>query len=303
MDSNLLSLYYVFSVVASSKSISAASEELYVSQPAVSKNIKKLENLLNTTLLVRSPHGISLTMEGQELYNHLTKAFDTIALGENTLKHINNLGIGHISIGVSSTLCKYLLLPKISTFIKKYPHIQISIKSQSSADTLKALKSGDIDFGIVAGNTERFESIPLDQLTDVFVATPEYVSNLIARDNINESMILNNANLILLNKDNITRQYIEQYLNKWKISTTNAIELNSMELIIDFAKTGLGVAATIKRFVETELNNNELVLINTPGSIKKREVTIVYPHASTLSDTAKKLIYHITEQNKAPISL
>ena len=121
MDQNL-SQYKIFYEVARTGNISRAARELYISQPAVSKSIKKLEESLGVSLIKRSSKGITLTNEGNILYRYLHSAFETISAGEDTLRHIHELGIGHIRIGVSSTLCKHILLPcqrfsyRISTY-------------------------------------------------------------------------------------------------------------------------------------------------------------------------------------------
>lgn len=106
-----LSSYYVFYIAAKTGNISAASKELYISQPAVSKSITKLEANLNTKLLIRSSRGVTLTREGEILYERLKEAFHSIELGEEQLRFENKMEVEHLTIGVSTTLCKYVLLP------------------------------------------------------------------------------------------------------------------------------------------------------------------------------------------------
>ena len=116
MNQNLSS-YYVFYMVVNKGNISAASKELFISQPAVSKSVTKLENSLNTKLLVRGSRGVTLTNEGRILYERLQEAFHAIELGEEQLLYESSLGVGHLSIGVSTTLCKYMLLPYLQAFV------------------------------------------------------------------------------------------------------------------------------------------------------------------------------------------
>ena len=66
------------------------------------------------------------------------------------MMHMKELGVGHLKIGVSSTLCKYILLPYLNRFLKAYPHIKITIESQSTIHTLKQLEKGTLDIGLVA---------------------------------------------------------------------------------------------------------------------------------------------------------
>ena len=127
MEQNL-NLYHIFVTVARCKNISGAARALYISQPAISKAISRLEQNLNTTLFLRSSRGVKLTEAGEILYRQVESAFLAINQGEQQLKKMQELGIGHLSIGASSTLCKYVLLPYLRTFTEENPHIQIGQK-------------------------------------------------------------------------------------------------------------------------------------------------------------------------------
>ena len=110
MNQNL-SAYRIFYTVANAGNISKAAKELYISQPAISKSIQKLEDGIGCKLFLRSSRGVTLTEEGELLYSYVKNAFETLTLGEEKLHRSIELGVGHLKIGVSSTLCKYLLLP------------------------------------------------------------------------------------------------------------------------------------------------------------------------------------------------
>ena len=100
------------------------SKGLYISQPAISKAISKLEDSLGLSLFTRSSRGVQLTSEGEILFEHTREAFDALDRGEQELKRIQEFDIGHLRIGVSNTLCKYILLPYLKTFIDQYPHMK-----------------------------------------------------------------------------------------------------------------------------------------------------------------------------------
>ena len=120
MEQNL-SQYKIFYEVAKAGNISKAAKELYISQPAISKAISKLEDSLGLSLFTRSSRGVQLTSEGEILFEHTREAFDALDRGEQELKRIQEFDIGHLRIGVSNTLCKYILLPYLKTFIDQYP--------------------------------------------------------------------------------------------------------------------------------------------------------------------------------------
>lgn len=148
MEQNLSS-YRIFYVVAEKGNISKAAKELYISQPAISKSIQKLEDNLGIRLFDRSSRGVTLTLEGELLYTYVKSAFETLTLGEDRLRRSIALGIGNLSIGASSTLCKYVLLPYLKEFIRQYPHINISIACHSTNHTLKLLEEDKLDIGLI----------------------------------------------------------------------------------------------------------------------------------------------------------
>ena len=202
MDQNL-SLYKVFYTVANTGNISKAAAELFISQPAISKSIRKLEQSLDVTLFSRNSRGVQLTEEGEVLYDYVQRAFYALQTGEAQLKKINDLGIGHLHIGVSTTLCKYMLLPYLKEFIAQHPHIRITIECQSTYHTLQLLRENKIDLGLI-GKPERYHHIHFDSLgeiEDIFVATQSYLDNLSLRTN-NREDILKSATLMLLDKEN-----------------------------------------------------------------------------------------------------
>ena len=145
-----LSQYRIFFEVAKAGSISKAAKLLYISQPAISKSIIRLEENLEIALFVRTSKGVSLTPEGQIFYEYLQSAFSAIEAGENHLTKIKQFNIGKITIGTINTLCKYILLPYLNNFVKENPHTMISIFTQSSDQTSFLLSENKIDIGLVA---------------------------------------------------------------------------------------------------------------------------------------------------------
>ena len=272
-----LSSYWIFYTVANAGNISKAAKELYISQPAISKSIQKLEESLNCKLFSRSSRGVILTDEGNLLYDHVKEAFETLSLGEDKLKRSIDLGVGHIQIGVSSTLCKYILLPYLSEFIHRNPHISISINCQSTNETLRLLDDNKIDIGLI-GKPESLKGLIFDHLSDIediFVATPEYLDNLAERG-VEKDEVLEQATLMLLDKNNVTRRYIDDYFQENLINVSDTINISDMGLLIDFAKIGVGVACVIKSFVSRELEKGKLEEIPLEIAIPKREVGFAY---------------------------
>lgn len=291
MNQNLSS-YRIFYTVANTGNISKAAKELYISQPAISKSIQKLEESVGCKLFSRSSRGVVLTDEGKLLYEHVSEAFETLTLGEEKLKRSIELGVGHLKIGVSYTLCKYLLLPYLKEFIRQNPHISISISCQSTNDTLKLLEDNKIDIGLI-GKPENMKNIHFDfleEIEDIFVAAKDYLRNLKARG-IQKDHILQSSTLMLLDKNNMTRQYIDDYLQENQIVIKDSIDISNMDLLIDFARIGVGVACVIKNFVREDLENGTLVEIPLGFPIHKREVGFAYKTTTKPSKSLAEFIH------------
>ena len=114
-----LELYKVFYYVAKNESITRAANELAISQPAISKSIKTLENQINTSLFVRKRDGVTLTEAGETIYKKIKEAIDLIDSAENDLKVLTNMESGTINIGASKTIIHEYLMPYIKSFHKK----------------------------------------------------------------------------------------------------------------------------------------------------------------------------------------
>lgn len=295
-----LSQYKIFYTVAREGNISKAANLLYISQPAISKAIRKLETALNTTLFFRGSRGVALTEEGQLLYQHVETAFNALSSGEEQLKQISELGMGHLRIGVSTTLCKYILLPYLKGFIARYPHICISIECQSTNHTLQLLHERRIDIGLV-GRSDQIKNLEfhsLGEIEDVFVATRNYLENLKLRTADQDGDLFRFATLMLLDKENMTRQYIDEFLTENRIEPNSLLEITTMDLLIEFAKIGLGIACVIKDFVKTELAEGILTEIPLAYPIKRREIGFAYLDARQQNHALKTFIDFSFSQNR-----
>lgn len=289
MEQNL-SQYRIFYAVAKAGNISKAAKELYISQPAISKSISKLEDSLNTTLFTRNSRGVQLTEEGQVLFEHTQAAFEELNIGEQELKRIREFNLGHIRIGVSNTLCRFIMVTYLKGFIEKYPHIKITIESQSTTHTLTMLEQQRIDIGLVAEpkSQKNLVFLPVMDIEDIFVATPSYLENLRLREGA-EADLFQVGNIMLLDKNNITRNYIDDYMTLSHIAANNLLEVTTMDLLIEFARIGLGIGCVIREFVKEDLESGRLVQIKLDTPIHKRTIGFAY-HANRTSKALETFI-------------
>lgn len=301
MEQNLSS-YWIFYTVANTQNISKAAGKLYISQPAVSKSVQKLEETLGCRLFSRSSRGVQLTEEGSIVYESVRTAFETLASGEEKLKQFRELGVGHLRIGASTTLCKYVLLPYLRTFIHQHPHIRISISCQPTNETLRMLEANQIDIGLIGGPADmkqmHFDFV--EEIEDIFVSTEEYIHNLSLRG-VASDKIFENSTLMLLDQKNLSRQYIDQYFMLHQINVSDIIEVSNMDLLIDFAKIGVGVACVIKRFVEKELADGTLIELSLANPVPTREIGFVFSDHRAQSQAVETFIdFYRKEQRSLP---
>ena len=280
MEQNL-SQYKIFYEVAKAGNISRAAKELYISQPAISKSISKLEDSLGLSLFTRSSRGVQLTCEGEVLFEHVREAFEALDRGEQELKRIQEFDIGHLRIGVSNTLCKYILLPYLKTFVDQYPHMRVTIESQATAQTLARLEQQKIDLGLVAEPSLKKELsfIPVMDIQDIFVATPAYLENLYLREG-RDTSLFETGNIMLLDTSNMTRRYVDEYMAQNNIYPRQIMEVTTMDLLIEFAKIGLGIGCVIKELVQKELESGVLTEIPLDIPIHRRTIGFAYHPAN-----------------------
>ena len=178
-------LYRIFYTVANNGNITKAAEELNISQPAISKSIKNLEEQLGGSLFVRTKRGVILTEEGKEFYNYIKHAIEYISNAENKFTQLINLESGCIKIGISTTLTKEFLLPYLEEFHKLYPKIDIQIVTNLTSDLFPKLRNGLIDIIILnlSGNDygNDIEITKCKKITDCFVVNESY-KDLIDRE-------------------------------------------------------------------------------------------------------------------------
>ena len=296
MNSENLNLYYIFYTTAINGNISNAAKKLYISQPAVSKAISKLENNLEVSLFTRNSRGVKLTQEGEILFEQLKNAFRSIEKGEDDLKKSLEFGMGRLSIGVSTTLCKYVLLPTLPGFLNANPYVKLSISCQSTNKTLVALENEELDLGLV-GEPEKQNGCrfyPIREIQDIFVTTKQYLNQLSLQNEstitTNKNISLENVTLLLLDKDNITRQYVDKYLLDANINPSSILEVSTMDLLIEFAKAGLGVACVIADFVEKELADGSLIPFPMSKEIPKRKIGFACKNSTNPTSSMQKFM-------------
>lgn len=282
-----LELYKSFFEVAKTKSMTKAANELLISQPAISKAIKTLENQLDVTLFNRSKKGLELTREGELLYARVKPAIELINNVENEITQFKKLEIGVINIGVSSVLTKCLLLDTLSTFKLKYPNIDINIINGLTSDLILKLNQGKLDFVIYNESNldeKNVDSKFLTSLNYVFFYNSQYYEEI----KINNLEDLNNYQLILQNEQSNTRKYLDKYTNN-KLDAN--MEVVSQDLICYLVNNGLGIGFAFEKMVD--IINPKLKKIRLK-EIPQTNVFIALNKGIVPSFATKTFLKHLT---------
>ena len=265
-----LELYRVFKEVAETGNISLAAKNLYISQSAVSQSVKQLETALQARLFARSPRGVSLTWEGQMLYQYVRSALGLLATGEDKLSQAQQLLLGTLTIGASDTVTSFFLTPFLETFHRQHPGIRLKIVSGRSAKVLSMLKSGAVDIAFASSPSEPGLSTWSCFAThSVFVAGSGYDCDF---DHVYTRQEIADFPLILLERKASSRVFLEQYFLQSGITLTPEIELSSRSLLVSLAKIGLGVAGVTLEFVQDALLSGDIRLLKTDFTIPSRSV-------------------------------
>ena len=284
-------LYRIFYVVANNGNITKASEELNISQPAISKSIKNLEDQLGGALFTRTKRGVILTEEGKEFYKYIKQAIEYINNAESKFTDLINLETGCIKIGISTTLTKNFLLPYLEKFNRLYPKINIQIDTNLTFNLIPKLRNGLVDIVILNVTDNDYdkdiEIVKCKKVTDCFVVNDKY------KDLLNKEISIKDLNkypLILQSKKSNTRIFLDDFTRKYNVTLKPNIELASYNLVVEFSKIGLGIGYVTKDYIKDELKNNKLYELKTKEKIPSRYIGFALSKNNIPNFSTKRLI-------------
>lgn len=285
-----LELYKIFYIVAKNESISAAANILYISQPAITMQIKKLEEQLGISLFTRTKHGVILTDEGKILFDYVKSGIESITNGENVLSNLKNLDSGIIRIGASTTVCRHVVMPYLEKFHENYPNIEIQIVNNLTSTLIKDLRNGNLDIlflNMPSNGNKDLKVLPIVDVNDIFVGNKKYYDltngKILLKDLINYPLIFQKL-------PSNTRKYLNNYLQDNNVFLKPQLEVVSYNLIMDLVKAGFGIGYATKEFIKTELENKSLYEIKVTPEVPKRYIGLVYINKKTPNFSTKKLI-------------
>lgn len=228
----------VFQTVAKNLSFTKASQELFISQPAITKHIKELESAYQTRLFDRQGSRISLTDSGRLLLEHCDRIMEAYKQLEYEMHLLHNEYAGELRLGASTTIAQYVLPPLLGNFIGKFPQVSLSLLNGNSREVEAALREKRIDLGLVEGVSRLpgLKYVPF--LKDELVAVVRTKSKLQLPDEITSSE-LTSVPLVLRERGSGTLDVIERALSD------RGIRLSALRVLMY-----LGSTEGIKLFLE-----------------------------------------------------
>lgn len=269
-----LNLYKIFCKVAQSKSYSEAAEKLGLSIGNISTQITNLEEQLNLKLFNRESKGVTLTENGQELYNIVNKSISNFDFAEKLAMSKNNMQGGCIKIACPSHFTSYYLMQKIELVKKDYPDFNIEIICEADVSKmLDLLQNHKIDFAITDANINNNNTIKVEieellVIDNIFVSkTPLKISDIKELEDLNCILNLENTN---------STQQLKELLKMNDVKIHSDIKCDATEIRVEAVKKNMGIAYVIKDSVKNELNNKELYEVEMPIKLPSLKLNLIY---------------------------
>jgi DNA-binding transcriptional LysR family regulator len=274
-----------FIAAAERESFSLAAEQLYLTQPAVSKRIATLEGELNASLFDRIGRRVSLTEAGRELLPRAKSILRDIEDSRRMISNLTGTVAGRLSIGTSHHIGLHRLPPVLRQFTKAYPEVALDLQFMDSEAACRAVQTGDLELGIV--------TLPLEPLTDLHseLIWPDPLDVVVghehplARQSKPSFAQLAKHPAILPSPGTYTRELLEKSLGKKGMQLTAGMTTNYLETIKMMVSVGLGWSVLPRSML-----SKELIPLKIRGITLVRQLGIVRHRARTLSNAASAMI-------------
>jgi DNA-binding transcriptional LysR family regulator len=275
MENINFEMYKVFSCVAKNRNVTKASQELMISQPAITQTIKKLEDQIEYKLFFRTKKGMELTEDGEILYENIKNSVECLNKCKSNLESNKEETSKTIRIGGGTTLLKHNALSGFKKFKVKYPNIKIEIIRDVTSELLNKLENNTIDlffFNMPFGLKDNIIDFPIENVQDAFIASNDDFKYL--RNKTLDFKEIGDLPLVLQADVSSSRKYLNSICKKNKVFFNNTYELASYDLVLTFVKAGLGVGFINKNHVKEELASGSLFEVKTNYNIPPRKIGV-----------------------------
>ncbi len=292
----------VFTEVARQLSFSRAAESLHLTPPAVTMQVKELENYVGLPLFERQGRQISLTMAGEYFLVYAKRLLSTLKDAENVMARFKRVETGVLTIGMIST-AGYFMPALLAQFQREHPGVDVRLDVAKDLDTLvKRMQANEVDLAVTgrppkdyALRSEPFAGHPM-----VFVCPPGHPLLGVGHPPL---QALVHYPLIAREPGSEVRYVLDKYLREQRLSPIIAMEVASSEAIKSSVMADMGIALLSLHAVATELRHGLLQRIDFEGTPIMRTWNIVHEASKVLSPAAEAFRYYLLEQAETWLQL
>ena len=264
----------IFEAVARHLSFSRAADELHLTQPAVSMQVRSLEEAAGLPLTEQVGKRVYLTEAGEELARHARVIAQQLREAEEALMAIKGLRGGRLNIGVVST-AKYFAPRLLTAFRQQYPEVELRLGVHNRGEIVQQLADNDIDLAIMGRPPQELETVsePFAENPLVFVAAPDHP--LAAAKRIAPQQLAGES-FLLREPGSGTRAAMERFLADNGVVPQRTVEMTSNETIKQAVMAGMGISFISERTIVLELATGYIVRLNVAGTPLKRHWFVVH---------------------------
>jgi len=278
-----------FYQVAKNLNFTIAANNLYITQPAVSAQVKLFEDYCNLKLFKKKGRKIYLTDEGEVLYDYAQKIFEYEREIESTIEDMRELKRGILRLGTTKTYARYFMAFLISSFHEAYPHIKIYLDEGSSLDMANSLLDFRNELAIIAKIEENPDIcfIPFSQEEMLVILSPNH--KLAGKKAISIRDLAREP-IIMKEKGSGTRKVVTELFAKKDLTPNILMETSNTEFIKQLVMRGDGISLLVKAAVTAELSEKKLATVSMKGQKIFLDVSIAYLKDQHLSPPAQAFL-------------
>ncbi len=289
----------VFCDIIESGSFSYAASQNFVTQSAVSQQVRSLEEKYDCRLIERGRAGVKPTAAGQILYSSSKEIVRKFMELENRLRELGSVIAGSIRVGTVYSVGLHELPPYLTEFLRTYPSVNVHLEYQRANKVYEDLVEGKIDLGVVAYPAKRSQivTIPFRHDELVLIVPPD---NALAKHNRISVNQLNGQSFVGYERDISTRKACDRILRDHGVRPHYTMEFDNIETIKRAVEIGLGCAIVPKLTVENETARGSLKTIELQEGPFTRPLAIVHKRGRELSPASRKFVEVLTASGQSP---
>jgi len=286
-----------FLAVASYGGFHRAAAALRISQPAVSARIRALEDSLASRLFERGPGGFSLSPAGKTLRPHAEQLLHQVAVARQAVHELRQASGGALPIAASLSICTYLLPEVLKKYQTGHPEVVVSVRSGNSAEVLKMVLDGEVDFGLARSlHHPEVETISLRDDPLMLVGHPRHPATAKRRVSLEE---LESLPLIAYDRGSSDWTLTNGLFRRAGLLPNIVLEVETIEACLRMVLRKLGLAFLPQLAVHDELRAKKLVTLEIiDAESLRRSLDVIVPRRRPLSQSAKSLLDGLREATR-----